>query len=92
MELVKLRIDIDRLLRQLTRQRGVPDSPPAIRSILESLAQVRGLPQSAAAFGETLCFLNAATYGVDISADATAAALDAGTRLLDDLKQLGDSE
>jgi predicted nuclease of restriction endonuclease-like (RecB) superfamily len=89
MALVKLRIDIERMLRQLTQQHGAPNGPPAIRSMLERLAQVRGLPQSAAAFGETLRILNAATHGVDVSADAAAAALDAGTRLLDELKQLG---
>jgi hypothetical protein len=76
----------------LTQQHGASDGPAAIRSILERLAQVRGLPQSAAAFGETLRVLNAATHGADVSADAAAAALDAGTRLLDELKQLGDSE
>lgn len=92
MALVKLRIDIERMLRQLTQQLDVPDGPPAIRSMLERLAEVRGLPQSAAAFGETLRVLNAATHGVDVSAEAAAAALDAGARLLDELKQLGDSE
>lgn len=92
MALVKLRIDIERMLRQLTQQHGAPNGPPAIRSMLERLAQVRGLPQSAAAFGETLRILNAATHGVDVSVVAAAAALDAGTRLLDELKQLGEPE
>ncbi len=83
---------IERMLRQLTTQQGVPDGPPVIRSMLERLAKVRGLPQSAAAFGETLRVLNAATHGVDVSADAAAAALDAGVRLLDELNQLGETE
>lgn len=92
MALGKLRIDIERMLRQLTQQHGVPDRPPAIRSMLERLAEVRGLPKSAAAFGETLRVLNAATHGGDVSADAAAAAPDAGTRLLDELRRLGGPE
>jgi hypothetical protein len=58
MALVKPRIDIERMLRQLTRQHGVPDGPSSVRSMLERLAQARGLPQSAAAFAETLRVLN----------------------------------
>jgi len=88
MVLVKLRIDIERLLRQLTRQHGAPDGPPATRSMLERLAQVRGLPHSAVAFGETLRALDAAAHGTDVSTDAAAAALDAGTYLLDALRRL----
>jgi hypothetical protein len=87
MALVKLRIDLERTLRQLTQQPNVPDCPPAIRSMLERLAQIHGLPENAAAFGETLQILNAASHGVDVSADAAAAALDAGTRLLDELRR-----
>jgi hypothetical protein len=92
MALVKLRIDIECMRRQLTQQHGAANGPSAIRSMLERLAQVRGLPQCAAALGDTLRTLNAATHGVDVSADAAAAALDAGTRLLDALKQLGEPE
>ena len=92
MALVKLRIDIERMLRQLTQQHGAPKGPPAIRSMLEQLAQGGGLPQSAAAFGETLRVLNAATHGGDFSAAAPAAALDAGTQLLDELKKLWEPE
>jgi hypothetical protein len=92
MAMVKLRIDIERMLRELTQQHDAPGGLPAMRSILEGLAQVRGLPQSAVAFGETLRILNAATHGVDVSADAARAALDAGTRLLDELKRLGEPQ
>jgi predicted nuclease of restriction endonuclease-like (RecB) superfamily len=91
MALVKLRLDIERVMRQLTEQPGSHGGAPAINSMLERLAQISGLPQSAAAIGETLRILNAATQRIDFSADAAAAALDAGGRLLDELRQLKES-
>jgi hypothetical protein len=48
---------------------------------------VGGLQPSAGDFGATLRVLDAAAHGVDVSADAAAAALDAGTRLLDALRR-----
>jgi hypothetical protein len=92
MALVKLRIDIERMLRQLAQQHGVFDGPPAVGVLLERLAAAGGLPPSAAHFGETLRVLNAAAHGVEVSADISAAALNAGTRLLDELRRLGEPE
>jgi predicted nuclease of restriction endonuclease-like (RecB) superfamily len=92
MALVKLRIDIERTLRQLAQQQGVLDRPFAIGPMLQRLAEAGPLPQSAADFDEALRALNAAVHGVDVSADAAAAALEAGTRLLDELRQLKDPE
>jgi hypothetical protein len=87
MALVKLRIDLERTMRQLTQKQGVAAGPPALalEPTLQRLATVGGLLPGAADFGETLRVLNAAVHGVDVSADAAAAALDAGTRLLDAL-------
>jgi predicted nuclease of restriction endonuclease-like (RecB) superfamily len=90
MVLVKLRIDLERTLRRLARQRGVSDGPPTLGPTLQRLAAVGGLPLDAADFGETLRALDAAAHGADVSADAAAAALGAGTRLLDALRRLED--
>jgi predicted nuclease of restriction endonuclease-like (RecB) superfamily len=87
MALVKLRIDLERTLRRLAQQHGVSDGPPALGPMLQRLAAVGGLPPGAADLGETLRTLNAAAHGPDVSADAAAAALDAGTRLLDGLRR-----
>ena len=92
MALVKLRLDIERMVRRLIQEHGVPDGRPGIASMLERLARVRGSPGSAESIGETLRVLNAASSGVDVSADVAAAALDAGTRLLDELRRLEDAE
>jgi hypothetical protein len=88
MAVVKLRIDIERTLRQLAQQHGISDGPPALGPTLQRLAAVGGLPQGVAEFGETLRALDAAAHGVDVPADAATAALEAGTRLLDALRRL----
>ncbi len=90
MALVKLRIDLEHTLRQLAQQQGVSNGPPALglRPMLQRLAAVGGLPPSAADFGETLRALDAAAHGADVPADAAAAALEAGTQLLDALRRL----
>jgi len=54
---------------------------------MSSVPPAGGLPPGAANFGATLRVLNAAAHGVDVSADAAAAALDAGTPLLDALRR-----
>lgn len=88
MALVKVRIDLERTLRQLAQKHGIFDGGPALGPMLQRLAAVRGLPPSVADLGGTLRALNAAAHGADVSADAAAAALDAGTRLLDGLRRL----
>jgi len=54
---------------------------------MSSVPPAGGLPPGAGSFGATLRVLNGAAHGVDVSADAAAAALDAGTRLLDTLRR-----
>jgi hypothetical protein len=92
MTLVKLRIDIERAARQLAQQNGITDGPTALGSMLERLAATGALPQGAAAFGETLRVLNAAAHGADVSDEAAAAALEAGGRLLDELRRSEEPE
>jgi hypothetical protein len=56
--------------------------------MLQRLGAVRGLPPRVADLGGTLRALDAAAHGVDVPADAAAAALEAGTHLLDALRRL----
>jgi hypothetical protein len=65
------------------RSRG-DDLPSAQMS---TVPPAGGLPPGVSDFGETLRVLNAAAHGVDVSPDAAAAALDAGTQLLDALRR-----
>jgi DUF1016 N-terminal domain len=75
------------LVHQIARQHGLSDGPSALGPALQRLAAVSGLPSGTADLGETLRVLDAAAHGADVSADAAAAALDAGTRLLDALRR-----
>ena len=88
MALVKVRIDLERTLRQLAQQHGISDGASALWPMLQRLTAVSGLPPRVADLGGTLRALDAAAHGADVSADAAAAALDAGAHLLDALRQL----
>lgn len=92
MGLVKLRSDLERALRQLVQQHDLLDAPPTLKAMLERLAEIRVLPPSASAIGDTLRVLNAAAHGADLSVEAATAALEAGARFLDELQQLKDSQ
>jgi hypothetical protein len=84
MALVKVRIDLERTLRQLAQKQGIVDGAPAFEPMLQRLAAVRGLPPRVGTLGGTLRALDAAALGADVSADAAAAALDALRQLLED--------
>jgi predicted nuclease of restriction endonuclease-like (RecB) superfamily len=88
MALVKLRLDIERTLRELTRRHGLTDGAPSIGAMLERLAQMEGFPRAAVDLGETLRFLNAAAHGAEIAPDDAATAQETGTRILGELKKL----
>jgi hypothetical protein len=89
MALVKLRIDLERTLRQLAQQHGISADASTFGPTLQRLAAVQDLPPLRVAdLGETLRALDVAAHGADVSADAAAAALDAGAHLLDALRQL----
>jgi hypothetical protein len=68
------------------------DPAPGIGSLLRRLQEDVSLPPSAARFGETMRILNAAAHGADGPAVAAKAALEAGTRLLNDLRALRELE
>ena len=88
MALVKVRIELERTLRQLTQKHGIFDGASALGPMLQCLAAVSGLPPSVADLGRTLRALDAVAHGADVSVDAATAALDAGAHLLDVLRQL----
>ncbi len=75
MALVKVRIGLERTLRQLAQKHVIFNGATALGQMLQRLAAVRGLPPpSVADLGGRLRALDAAAHGVDVSADAATAA------------------
>ena len=88
MSVVKLRIEIERALRDYAAAAGfAPPRPTGIGPMLQDL-QRRGLaPPSARAFAEALRVMNEASHGVDVDPDAAARAVEVGTTFLADLTE-----
>ena len=92
MALIRLRTDLERALRQAAGRLGLADPAPSMGALLRRLQEDASLPPSAARFGETMRILNAAAHGAAVPADAAKTALEAGSRLLDDLRALREPE
>jgi hypothetical protein len=88
MALVKMRIDIERTLRQIADQNSASDGASAVGEMMRDFAAARGLPPHVADIGGTLRALDSAAHAADISLGTAAAALESGTQLLDTLRQL----
>jgi predicted nuclease of restriction endonuclease-like (RecB) superfamily len=86
MSVVKLRIEIERALRDYAAANGfAPTRPTGIGPMLQDL-QRRGLaPPSAGAFVEALRVMNEASHGVDVDQEAAERAVSIGTVFLTEL-------
>ena len=86
MSVVKLRIEIERALRDYAAANGfAPVRPTGIGPMLENLEQ-RGLaPPSTRAFVEALRVMNEASHGVEVDPDAAEHAVSVGTAFLKEL-------
>lgn len=86
MSAVKLRIEIERALRDFTAVHGIiSERPMSIRTILNELRQ-RGLaPPSTDQFLTALDVMNEATHGFDVDSTTVAQAVTIGTVLLAEL-------
>ncbi len=89
MSVVKLRIEIERALRDFMAESGLPSpTPGGIGPMLRELNQ-RGLaPTSTERFLESLRVMNEASHGIDVNPDAARRAVDIGTQLLIELGEL----
>jgi predicted nuclease of restriction endonuclease-like (RecB) superfamily len=89
MSVVKLRIEIERTLRDYASAQGiVATRPTGIGDILRDLRQ-RGLaPASTERFLESLRLMNAASHGLDVDAECAQRAIDVGSVFLNELKEL----
>jgi YhcG PDDEXK nuclease domain len=93
MSVVKLRIEIERALRDYAAAQGfAPARPTGIGSMIQDLLR-RGLaPAGAEAFLEAVRVMNAASHGVDVDANAAERAMRLGTEFLAELVgQRGDN-
>jgi hypothetical protein len=90
MSVVKLRIEIERTLRDYASAQGIVDTrPTGIGNMLRDLHQ-RGLaPASTQRFLESLRVMNAASHGVDVDTEGAQQAIDVGSVFLNELKELG---
>jgi hypothetical protein len=86
MSVVKLRIEIERALREFTSMHGVtPKRPSSISSVLRELKGRGVAPPSTDKFLEALPIMNEATHGLDVDQNAVAQAISVGTMFLAEL-------
>lgn len=89
MSVVKLRIEIERELRDYAAAQGfAPARPTGIGSMIQDLL-LRGLaPAGAEDFLEAVRIMNAASHGIDVDADGADRAVRLGTEFLAELVRL----
>nr|WP_256466959.1 MULTISPECIES: PDDEXK nuclease domain-containing protein [unclassified Bradyrhizobium] len=89
MSVVKLRIEIERAVRDLASERGlVFDRPVGIINMLRDLRRQGPVPASTEQMLGALRVMNEASHGVDVDSDAAKRAVEIGTVFLADLKAL----
>jgi predicted nuclease of restriction endonuclease-like (RecB) superfamily len=86
MSLVGLRVDVERRLRELALQYGIPTERRGVGQLLHALQEVNALPASAASFQAALPSLHASAHGIEVSAATAAAATTACVQFLNDLE------
>lgn len=89
MTVVKLRIEIERAVRDLAEKRGVVfDRPVGIMNMLRDLRRQGAVPASTERMLGALQTMNAASHGVDVDSEAAKRAVEIGTVFLAELKEL----
>ncbi|MCA1537507.1 DUF1016 family protein [Bradyrhizobium sp. NBAIM03] len=92
MSVVKLRIEIERAVRDLADKRGVVfDRPVGIMNMLRDLRRQGSVPASTEQMLSTLQTMNAASHGVDVNSEAAKRAVEIGTVFLAELKALNNN-
>lgn len=86
MSVVKLRIEIERALRDLTAVHGITSkSPMSIGTVLGQLKQRGIAPPSTDRFLESLRVMNEAAHGLDAASKDVAQVITIGTEFLAEL-------
>ncbi|WP_181834055.1 PDDEXK nuclease domain-containing protein [Brucella anthropi] len=87
---VKIRIEIERAVRDLASVRGVVfDRPTGIGNMLRDLKRHGPMPASTDQMLGALRVMNEAAHGVDVDSDAAKQAVEIGTVFLTELRQMG---
>jgi hypothetical protein len=87
MSIVKLRIEIERAVRDIMRENGIPVRPPAGLGNMLGELHSRGLaPKSTVQLLDTLRVMNRAAHGLDVDAESAQAAVAIGTVFLAELR------
>lgn len=89
MSVVKLRIEIERAVRELAEKKGVLfDRPTGIMNMLRDLRRQGSVPASTERMLGALQTMNAASHGVDVDSETAKQAVEIGTVFLAELKAL----
>lgn len=93
MSVVKLRIEIERALRDLAAERSVTfDRPAGIMNMLRDMRRQGSMPASTEQMLGALRVMNEATHGVDVDASAAMQAVEIGTLFLAELRTLNTND
>jgi predicted nuclease of restriction endonuclease-like (RecB) superfamily len=93
MSVVKLRVEIERALREFAAAGGIAfDRPIGIMNMLRDLRRQGTMPASTEQMLGALRVMNEASHGVDVDADAAKRAVDVGTVFLAELKAMNFNE
>ncbi len=93
MSVVKLRIEIERAVRDLASERGVVfNRPVGIMNMLRDLQRQGPVPASTEQMLGSLRVMNEASHGVDVDSDAAKRAIEIGTIFLAHLKALNSDD
>jgi len=89
MSVVRLRIEIERALRDLADKRGIVfDRPVGIMNMLRDLRKNGAMPASTDEMLRALRIMNEASHGVDVDPDAAKRAVEVGTVFLTELRAM----
>lgn len=87
MSVVRLRIEIERALRDLAEKKGIVfDRPVGIMNMLRDLRKNGAMPASTDEMLRALRIMNEASHGVDVDPDAAKRAVEVGTVFLTELR------
>jgi len=93
MSVVKLRIEIERAVRDLASARDIVfDRPTGIVNMLRDLRRQGPMPSSTDQMLGVLRVMNEASHGVDVDSDAAKQAVEIGTIFLADLRALNTND
>lgn len=89
LSVVKLRIEIERAVRDIASKRGIDfDRPAGIGNMLHAFRRQRPVPASTDRMLDALQIMNKAAHGIDIDPDAAKHAVEIGTTFLAELKAM----